>query len=255
MEFKLNIFKKPVAKKPSLNAELDRQQCFIKEALDRANRRERQSDIHACGRLIFAIDLTESRETSLVQARIAIEAMFNAITVIGRVKMMLAWYRGENECKKSQWYDNPSALAPSMQKLLCKFGRTQIARLMRMAMAEGDAISGMVFVGDHCEEDSKILFALAEALGKLSIPLFIFQECKDEEYPTLRAKEMFKQMADLSGGIYLEFKPDNCMVLPEALTSVAAFSLAGSEGVRQIGSPKTPEALQLHGRLLIGNGR
>jgi hypothetical protein len=60
-------------------------------------------------------------------------------------------------------------------------------------------------------------------------------------------------MAETSGGIYDEFKPDSGAVLREMLLNVA-FSAAGAEGVRQVPSPKTSEARQLRRRLLLGPG-
>ena len=68
----------------------------------------------AAGRLIFGLDLTGSREPSLRQARFATAAMFDAIKAVGTVTMKLVYYRGTNECRESQWYDDPSTLSRSM---------------------------------------------------------------------------------------------------------------------------------------------
>ncbi len=62
---------------------------------------------------------------------------------------------------------------------------------------------------------------------------------------------MFKRMAEASGGVYVEFRPDSGIVLREMLLNVAALAAAGREGVKQVPLPTTPEAKQLQERLLL----
>lgn len=203
------------------------------------------------GRLIFVLDLTGSRENSLRDARIATAAMFDAIKTIGSVAVKLIYYRGANECRASQWHDDPGVLCQSMLALSCKTGATQIARVLRLALAEKEKVCGMVFVGDHCEDDPDELVSLAQKLGQQSMPLFVFHECADHDERSLRAKPVFKRMAELSGGVYVEFKPDSGIVLREMLSNVATLAAAGSEGVRRAVLPVSPEARQLRSHLLL----
>jgi hypothetical protein len=206
------------------------------------------------GRLIFGLDLTGSREHSLRHARIATAAMFDVIKAIGAVAVKLVYYRGTDECRESKWYVDPEILSRSMRRLSCETGQTQIARLLRLALAETETISGVVFVGDHCEDDPRVLFELAQTLGRKYIPLFVFHECADHDERSLQAKPIFKRMSELSGGVYVEFKPDSGAVLRELLSSVAALSAGGLEGVERMALPTTSEARQLRGRLLLGDG-
>jgi len=203
------------------------------------------------GRLIFGLDLTGSREATLRNARIATAAMFDTIKAIGSVAVKLIYYRGTNECRASEWNDDPGVVSRCMERLGCETGETQIARLLRLALGEREKISGVVFVGDHCEEAPRELLALAATLGQRSVPLFMFHECADHDERSLAAKPLFKRMAELSGGVYVEFKPDSGVVLREMLSSVGAFTAAGHEGVRQVGRAATREARQLRGRLLL----
>jgi len=213
----------------------------------------RRVGAHA-GRLLFGLDLTGSREASLRQARIATTAMFDALKMIGAIAVKLVYYRGTNECRASAWHDDPRALSQTMQRLACENGNTQIARVLHLALEEKGPIDGVVFVGDHSEDHSDTLLDLATRLGKRSIPLFIFHECADSDQRSLHAKPLFKRMAEASGGVYVEFKPDSGTVLREMLSSVAALSAAGSQGVKQVAPAKTPEARQLQNRLLLGPG-
>jgi hypothetical protein len=203
------------------------------------------------GHLMFGLDLTGSREASLDTARIATAAMFDAIKTIGSVAVKLVYYRGTHECRAAAWHDDPAAVSRVMQRLSCEGGNTQIARVLRLALAETEHLDGVIFIGDHCEETAADLTKLAEALGNRSIPLFLFHECADSNAPSLEAKPLFKRLASLSGGIYHEFKPSSGAVLRELLSSVAAFSSAGKDGVAQMGRAATPQGRQFQERLLL----
>lgn len=85
-----------------------------------------------------------------------------------------------------------------------------------------ETVTGLVFVGDHCEDDPGELRELAALLGQRSVPLFVFHECADHDERSLQAKPMFKRVAGLSGGVYCEFKPDSGAALREMLANVGA---------------------------------
>ena len=207
------------------------------------------------GRLIFGLDLTQSREHSLGEARVATAAMFDAIKAIGRVALKLVYYRG-TDMQSTQWQFDPGALSGYMCRLSCESGYTQIAGFLRLVLEEREELSGVVFVGDDCEEDPEELAGLARKLGEKKVPLFVFHECADNNAHSLTAKPVFKRMAQASGGAYVEFKPDSGEVLRELLSSVAAFSAGGAQGVRRMALPQTTEARQLQGRLLLlGSGQ
>jgi hypothetical protein len=211
------------------------------------------------GRLIMALDLTGSREQSLKQAHIATASMFDTIKALGAVIVKLVYFRGgfllgHGECRASGWHDNPDILCRAMRRLSCKTGYTQIARVLRLALAERETAAGVVYIGDHCEDDPGELHELARALGRKSIPLFMFHEIADYDGRSLEARPIFEDMADASAGGYVEFKPDSGAVLKEILANVAAFAAAGAEGVRQSPRATTPEGKQLQNRLLLPPG-
>lgn len=228
---------------------------LMNEALAQLGQAElKYSARRSAARLIFGLDLTGSREPSLRQARIATAAMFDTIKAFSAVAVKLIYYRGTDECRESRWYDDPEILSQSMRKLSCERGGTQIGRLLQRAVDEKEATSGVVFVGDHCEDDPDELFELAQALRRRSTPLFVFHECADHDEWSLKAKPVFKRLAELSGGVYVEFKPDSGVVLKELLSGVAIFSAAGAEGIERMALPTTPEARQLRGHLCLGSG-
>lgn len=226
----------------------------IDAALQNLHRKGTLQKLPRVGRLIFGLDLTQSREHGLKRARIATTAMFQTVKAVGAVALKLIYFRGQDECRESQWCDDPEILNRSMSRLSCESGHTQITKLLLMALAEEKPISGVVYVGDHCEETSERLIELARRLGRKSVPLFMFHECADHDDRSLKAKPIFKRMAEASGGVYEEFKPDSGEVLREMLSNVAAFSAGGTRGVERLATPKTPEARRLQGRLLLGSG-
>jgi len=223
----------------------------MNEALERLQQAEWKRNVdRPSGRLIFGLDLTGSRALGLHHARIATAAMFDTIKAIGAVQVKLIYYRGR-ECRAGIWHNDPDLVSRSMLALSCESGETQIARLLRAALAEEQKISGVVFVGDHCEDNRPELRNLAQTFGERSIPLFIFHECADDDERSLEAKPVFKGMAEASGGVYVEFRPNSGIVLREMLSNVAALAAAGREGVKQVPLPTTPEARQLQERLLL----
>jgi len=206
------------------------------------------------GRVVFALDLTASRERTLEQARIATAAMFDAIKAVGEVALRFVYFRGTNECKASSWNSDPGALCESMLRLTCESGRTQIGRVLRMVLGEKQRISAVVFVGDQCEEDSAGLEALAKALGEKSIPIFVFHECADDNDRSLAAKPVFMLLAQASGGAYLELKADSGAALRETLSTVAAFTAGGAEGLTRIALPTSSEVRKLRQSLMLTSG-
>lgn len=235
---------------------LEAERSRMNEALARLGKTEERPLARRTGRLIFGLDLTGSREFGLRQARIATAAMFDAIRTFGSIEMKVVYYRGTSECRESPWCSDADVLRQSMLALTCERGNTQIARLLARVSSEREKLSAAVFIGDHCEESPEELLGLAEKLRDKGIPLFVFHECGDHDPWSLTAKPLFKRLAKISRGVYVEFKPDSGEVLKELLASIAAFSTAGVEGLNRVVLPKTAEARQLREglRLMLGAG-
>ena len=216
-------------------------------------RRGQSSTVNSAGRLIFAIDLTRSRKACLQQARIATAAMFETIRNIGGIAIKLVYFRGYDECRATNGFLDAALLSRSMLRLSCEHGETQIGRVLRMVLAEKQEISGVVYIGDECEEDGDELVRLAVQLGQRSLPLFMFHECSDKKRFAVEVKPLFKRMAEASGGVYVEFAPDSGLILNELLAGIAAFSAAGTAGLRQLEPPQSREGKVLRERLLLGS--
>jgi hypothetical protein len=199
------------------------------------------------GRLIFALDATASREPTWDKACAIQGAMFEATRGLGGLETQLVYYRGFDECRSSKWLASASELHLVMKSVSCLGGHTQIARVLEHAlrMAARGKVGALVFVGDAMEEEPDRLCHLAGQLGAAGVPAFMFQE---GDLPDAAA--CFKQMASLSGGVYLAFDLASIDRLKELLGAIAVYAAGGHDALVEYGRKKgTGEVLRLTAQL------
>jgi hypothetical protein len=177
------------------------------------------------GRLIFALDATASRQPTWDTACMLQAKMFQEVATIGSLDMQLVYYRGLAECRASRWISNPDQLAKTMSQIMCQAGHTQIEKLLLHAKKETKLlqVSAMVFVGDAMEENPDALAHEAGKLGRLKIPVFMFQEGHDR-----KVEQVFRNIAELTHGAYCRFNPGAARQLAELLRAVAVFAVGGT---------------------------
>ncbi len=202
------------------------------------------------GRLIFAMDATASRQPSWDHACKIQGEMFDATASLGGLDVQLVFYRGHNECKSSRWLSNAKSLHAAMSAVFCIGGETQIARVLRHALAESEKhkIGALVFVGDAMEERLDELSALAGKLGLQGVPAIMFHEGADAT-----AMHAFKEIARLSKGAYCHFDSSSAEQLRALLGAVAAYAAGGQRALAKYGSMAGGQALLLAYQL--GTGR
>jgi hypothetical protein len=160
----------------------------------------------------------------------------------------VVYFRGTSgfnaECKASGWVSDPTQLAKLMTKIRCEVGLTQIRRVLDHALQETikRKVDALVFVGDACEERRNHLVTLAEELGRLKVPVFMFQEGRDQE-----AELCFREIAERTRGAYEKFNATGAARLGELLKAVAAFTVGGVAALERQGSAAA--------RLLLGQMR
>jgi hypothetical protein len=180
------------------------------------------------GNLIFALDATASREKTWDTAAHLQVQMFHEVAVIGSLDLQLVYFRGtagtNAECKASAWVNDPANLATLMARIKCQAGLTQISRVLSHTLRESDQrkINATVFVGDACEDNRNQLVESARELGNLGIPVFMFQEGRDQI-----ARLRFQEIAELTHGAYHRFDQGSAKQLAELLRAVAAFAVGG----------------------------
>ena len=184
------------------------------------------------GRLIFAMDATASREPTWDRACQLQGEMFLATEALGGLEVQLVFYRGFGECKSSPWVDNPEGLVKRMTSVRCLGGQTQIARVIRHAIAETRRrrVNALVFVGDCMEEHIDQVCRDAGELGVLGVPMFVFHEGHDPV-----AERAFRQFAKLTGGAYCRFDAASASQLRDLLSAVAVYAAGGRRALEDYG--------------------
>ena len=181
------------------------------------------------GRLIFALDATASRQPTWDQACMIQAQMFQAVGQMGGLDVQLVYYRGFHEFEAFPWLDNAAALTQRMSGVFCLGGHTQIARVLKHAIAEtkGKRVNALVFVGDCMEEPADNLCHMAGQLGVLGLPIFLFHEGREP-----LAAATFQQLARLSGGAYCPFDAGSAQQLTELLRAVAVYAAGGLKALQ-----------------------
>jgi hypothetical protein len=158
--------------------------------------------------------------------------MFEEAAKIGGLEIMLVYFRGFRECRASKWHESAAPLRKSMLRIHCEGGYTQIARVLRKAIAEAKAgkIDAVVYIGDCCEEEIDPLCGMSGELGVMGVPIFIFQE-GGEPY----AKKVFREMARLSGGAWCPFDLASASQLRDLLRAVAVYAAGGRTALEDYG--------------------
>lgn len=175
-------------------------------------------------RLIFAIDATASRQPTWDTACQLQAGMFRATSEVATLAVQLCYYRGFNEFHASRWLNDSARLGQLMGRVYCEGGHTQIARLLRHAMAEQrkSKVRALVFIGDAIEENPDTLCDLAGQCGLLQLPLFLFQEGRERG-----VQQTLSSMARLSGGAYAHFDASSADTLAALLGAVASYAAGG----------------------------
>ena len=176
------------------------------------------------GKLIFALDATNSRQPTWDRAMNIQSSMFDAVGKAGGLSVQLVYFRGFDECRASKWVINAAALHNLMLGIQCQGGQTQIEKILNHACRETavEKVSALVFIGDALEENIDLLCQRAGELGLKGVRCFFFQEGHD-----VAAENGFREMARLTGGAYFRLGPDSAKQLAELLSAVAMYAKGG----------------------------
>ncbi len=194
------------------------------------------------GRLIFAMDATASREPTWDTAMEIQAEMFSETAALGGLEVQLVYYRGFGEFRASDFVSEPKSLLERMTAVTCLAGRTQIAKVLRHAVAETRKrqVGALVFVGDAMEENIDVLGDYAGQLGVLGLRCFIFHEGRD---PT--AARAFQHVARLTGGACCAFDASSARQLRELLAAVAVYAAGGRTALEDYSRKKGGRVLQI----------
>ncbi len=191
------------------------------------------------GRLVFAMDATASREPSWARAAKIQGEMFLATRDLGGIEIQLVHYGGLVDFVASPWVSSGAELVERMGRVRCASGETQIANVLRHALAETKRrkVNAVVFVGDAVEESADTLAGLAGHLGLAGVPVFVFHEGGE---PVARAA--LEAVARLSGGAYCPFDAGAADALKDLLAAAAAFAAGGRAALADFTKLRGPAA-------------
>ena len=183
-------------------------------------------------RLVFALDATASRQATWDVASKLQASMFQSAQALGGLNLQLCYFRGFAEFYSSAWQADPDQLLGLMSRIHCEAGATQLERVLRHALKENRSVrlKGVVFIGDAVEESFDSLADLAGKLGLMNVPLFMFQERNDPH-----VQQVFRHLANVSGGAYAQFDAGSADQLRELLRAVAVYAAGGLKALSDLG--------------------
>lgn len=186
------------------------------------------------GRLIFALDATMSRQPTWDMAVRLQADMFHAAGEATDLSVQLVYFRGLGECRASRFTTETGELARLMQKIDCRGGTTQIAKVLRHAADEAARapVAALVYIGDAMEENVDRLCETAGELRLRKVPCFMFHE-GDERV----AADAFREIARISGGAFARFDSGSAKELAALLRAVAAYASGGRKALEKIAEP------------------
>ncbi|MCA0927627.1 vWA domain-containing protein [Ruegeria profundi] len=192
------------------------------------------------GRMIFALDATMSRQPTWDMACALQGEMFSAAEAVGNLSVQLVYFRSNQEARASRWVNDANSLRAMMEKIDCRGGLTQIAKVLKHAkkMAEQEPLTALVYVGDSMEEDVDKLCGLAGELRLNGVKVFAFHDGAD---PT--AAIAFREIARLTGGVYLPFNAGSADELKALLVAVATYAAGGRKALEALDNSQAKQLL------------
>jgi hypothetical protein len=214
----------------------------IDEFLQRVRALDPAAEAGARGRLIFALDATMSRQPTWDSACRLQADMFREAAAAGGLDVQLVYYRGLAECRASPWVAEAGRLGALMERIDCRGGHTQIAKVIAHARRENDAgkVAVLVFIGDAMEESLDDLCAAAGELGLRNVRAFMFQEGYDPV-----CEQAFREIARLTGGAFCRFAPGAAHELAELLRAAAAYAAGGMRALTALKARQSSGAVML----------
>ena len=195
------------------------------------------------GRLIFALDATNSRHETWDMACHLQGEMFHTVASIGGLNVQLVYYRDLSECRASRWVSDTNDLTKLMTRIQCRAGHTQIGKVLTHAKRETAVlkVSALVFVGDAFEEEEDEILPTAHKLALAGVPVFMFQEGDNRS-----VERVFREIARVTGGAYCHFDSGSAVQLGQLLKAVAVFAVGGRAALE---ASKDAGAIKLLGQL------
>jgi hypothetical protein len=196
----------------------------------------RQRSVDTRPRLIFAIDATASRKPTWDLACELQSEMFKAAAAAGGLAVQLVYFRGDAGFRASSFVSNAAALTKIMAEVSCSSGPTQIRKVLHHAQREASRhrIAALVYIGDTTEEEHSLLRKAAQSLAPSGTKVFMFHENPGENAD---AVSVFRDIARVTGGVYLPFNRSSASELAGLLGAIGAYAAGGVKALKTSDTP------------------
>ena len=170
-------------------------------------------------RLVFAVDATASRAATWRSAQKLTSRMFSVIP--DELDVALAVHGGDDVHTFTAFCNDVDAFRKQAAAVTCRSGSTRLCNIMARTLDAG-GVRVMSYIGDAFEEDAEEALQLADRFRLRGIQAVMLSDSAEGE-----ALEVFRQIAERTGGALLDFRSSDVALMGELLAGVAALAIGG----------------------------
>jgi hypothetical protein len=199
-------------------------------------------------RLVFAVDATSSRAAAWETAKKLQDRLFAAVP--GELDVCLAVHGGNKVHTFTPFVADATELRKLAARVRCRAGYTRLLDILARSLKTGASV--VVYIGDVFEESDRKALHLAGLLKRNKTRVIILHDLAARDFD---GGEVFRAIAEITGGAVLPFDPSSLERLGELLEAVAVLAVGGVALVEEK-RPSMPAAgllLEHLGRQRIGS--
>ena len=186
-------------------------------------------------RLVFAVDATSSRSAAWEVSKKLTDKLFSAVP--GGLDVALAVHGGNRVHTFTPFVPDAASLRKLAAGVRCRAGYTRLLDILARVVKE-DRVRVVVYIGDVFEESERQALRLADKLRRKETRVIILHDACSRDFDD---GEVFRAIAERTGGAVLPFDYSSLERLGELLEAVAVLAVGGVEAVEEISTkPETP---------------
>lgn len=170
-------------------------------------------------RLVFAVDATASREAAWASAKKITDRMFGVIP--NALDVALAVHGGDDLHTFTTFSADVDAFRKQAAAVDCESGVTRLCDIMARTLDAG-GVRVMSYIGDAFEEDADEALKLADRFRLRGIQAVMLSDGAEG-----KPLEVFRQIAERTGGAVLDFRAGDAALMGELLAGVATLAIGG----------------------------
>jgi hypothetical protein len=170
-------------------------------------------------RLVFAFDATASRESAWKSAQEITGRMFGVIPEA--LDVALAVHGGDDVHTFTAFSTDVDVFRQQAAAVTCRSGTTRLCDIMARTLDAG-GVRVMSYIGDAFEEDADEALELADRFRLRGIQAVMLSDGAEGE-----ALDLFRRIAERTGGALLDFRTGDSAFMGELLAGVAMLAIGG----------------------------